>query len=206
MQHEHAASVHGGNHRHKGGIAVRKLFSFMVMTLDGYHEGRNGEFDWPNVDDEFNEFAVSQLRDIGTLLFGRATYEGMASYWPTPAARQGDPVVAGFMNEVDKVVFSTTLPSAGWENTTLVSGDAAAAIGELKAQAGKDLAVFGSSNLTVGLLEQGLVDELRVMVMPVLLGAGHSLFAGLKDRVVLKLARTETFSSGNTLLVYRPTR
>jgi dihydrofolate reductase len=184
---------------------VRKLLSFMVTTLDGYHEGPNHEFDWPNVDEEFYEFAISQLNDIDTLLFGRATYEGMAGYWPSPAAREGDPAVAGFMNAVRKVVFSTTLPSAEWENTTLVSGDAAAAIKELKGQPGKDLAVFGSSRLTVSLLEQGLVDELRVMVMPVLLGAGHSLFSGLKHRVSLKLARTETFSSGNTLLVYRPT-
>jgi dihydrofolate reductase len=183
---------------------VRKLFSFMVATLDGYHEGPNHEFDWPNVDDEFNEFAISQLNDIDTLLFGRATYEGMASYWPSPAATEGDPLVAGFMNSVPKIVFSKTLPSAEWENTTLVTGDVAAAISGLKAQPGKNLAVFGSSNLTVGLLEQGLVDELRVMVMPVLLGAGNSLFGGLKDRLHLKLTRAMTFSSGNVLLHYRP--
>jgi dihydrofolate reductase len=176
----------------------------MVMTLDGYHEGPNHEFDWPNVDDEFNEFAISQLNDIDVLLFGRATYEGMASYWPTPAAQEGDPLVAGFMNRVPKIVFSTTLPSADWENTTLVSGDVAPAISELKAQPGKNLAMFGSSNLTVSLLEQGLVDEIRVMVMPVLLGAGNSLFGGLKDRLHLKLARATTFSSGNVLLHYRP--
>ena len=114
---------------------MRKLLSFMVVTLDGYYEGPDGEFDWPNVDDEFNEFAISQLNDIDTLLFGRATYEGMASYWPTPAAQEGDPLVAGFMNRVPKIVFSTTLRSAEWENTTLVSGDVAATISELKKKA-----------------------------------------------------------------------
>jgi dihydrofolate reductase len=183
---------------------VRRLLSFMVMTLDGYHEGPNHEFDWPNVDDEFNEFALSQLNDIDTLLFGRATYEGMASYWPSPAAQEGDPLVARFMNSVPKIVFSTTLPSAEWENTTLVSRDVAVAVSELKAQPGKSLAIFGSSNLTVSLLERRLVDELRVMVMPILLGAGNSLFAGLKDRLHLKLTRTTTFSSGNVLLRYQP--
>ena len=74
---------------------MRKLISFMVVTLDGYYEGPDGEFDWPNVDDEFNEFAISQLDNIDTLVFGRATYEGMASYWPTPAALEDDPAVAG---------------------------------------------------------------------------------------------------------------
>jgi dihydrofolate reductase len=184
---------------------VRKLFSFMVVTLDGYTEGPNGEFDWPNVDDEFNEFAISQLNDIDTLLFGRVTYEGMASYWPTPAAIEGDPAVAGRMNSVPKVVFSTTLDKADWENTTLVKGDVADEISKLKQQPGKNLAVFGSSDFTVSLLEQGLVDELRVMVHPILLGAGKSLFAGLDNRVPLKLQMSTTFSSGNVLLSYRPT-
>jgi dihydrofolate reductase len=183
---------------------VRKLISFMVVTLDGYYEGPNGEFDWPNVDDEFNEFAINQLNDIDTLLFGRATYEGMASYWPTPEAQEGDPAVAELMNSVPKIVFSASLGSADWQNTRLVSGDAAEAISDLKEQPGKYLALFGSPTLTVSLLEQGLVDELRVMVHPILLGAGKSLFAALKDRVPLTLQTTTTFSSGNVLLTYRP--
>jgi dihydrofolate reductase len=183
---------------------VRKLISFMVVTLDGYTEGPNGEFDWPNVDDEFNEFAISQLNDIDILLFGRVTYAGMASYWPTPAAIEDDPAVAGRMNSVAKVVFSTTLEKADWENTRLIKENVADAISELKQQPGKDLAVFGSSNFTVSLLERGLVDELRVMVNPILLGAGKSLFTGLADRVPLTLQKTTTFSSGNVLLSYRP--
>jgi dihydrofolate reductase len=183
---------------------VRKLISFMVVTLDGYTEGPNGEFDWPNVDDEFNEFAISQLNDIDILLFGRVTYAGMASYWPTPAAIEDDPAVAGRMNSVAKVVFSTTLEKADWENTRLIKENVADALSELKQQPGKDLAVFGSSNFTVSLLERGLVDELRVMVNPILLGAGKSLFTGLADRVPLTLQKTTTFSSGNVLLSYRP--
>jgi dihydrofolate reductase len=183
---------------------VRKLLSFMVVTLDGYYEGRNGEFDWPNVDDQFNEFAISQLNDIDTLVFGRVTYEGMASYWPTPAAVEDDPAVADRMNSIPKIVFSTTLDTADWENTTLIKGNVADAITELKQQPGKALAIFGSPHLTVSLLEQGLVDELRVMVHPILLGAGKSLFAGLNHRVPVTLETTTTFSSGNVLLSYRP--
>ena len=108
------------------------------------------------------------------------------------------------MNDTPKVVFSATLGSADWENSRLVSGNAADAISELKQQPGKLLAMFGSPTLTVSLLEEGLVDELRVMVHPILLGAGKSLFTGLKDRVPLTLQTTTTFSSGNVLLSYRP--
>lgn len=184
---------------------MRKLISFMVVTLDGYYEGPNGEFDWPNVDDEFNEFAISQIDDIDTLLFGRATYEGMASYWPTPAAVEGDPVVvADRMNTIPKIVFSSTLDRADWQNTRLVKGDAAETIAELKQQPGKALAFFGSPTLTASLIEQGLVDELRVMVHPMLLGAGKSLFGTLTRRVPVELQRTTVFHSGNVLLVYRP--
>jgi dihydrofolate reductase len=181
---------------------VRKLISFMVVTADGYYEGPDGEFDWPNVDDEFNEFAINQLNDIDTLLFGRRTYEGMASYWP--AAAQDDPVIADRMNGIDKVVFSTSLTEATWHNTTLVTGDVASSVRELKEKPGRYLALFGSPHLTVSLLEAGLVDELRVMIHPILLGGGKSLFRTLTGRVPLVLGPTTVFRSGNVLLCYRP--
>jgi dihydrofolate reductase len=184
---------------------MRKLLSFMVVTLDGYYEGPNGEFDWPNVDDEFNEFAISQLNDIDTLLFGRVTYEGMASYWPTPAAEAYSPVIAERMNTIPKIVFSNTLADASWENSKLVRGEAGETVKELKEQPGGALAMFGSPTLTVSLLEQGLVDDLRVMIHPILLGDGKSLFTGLHDRVHVKLGPTTVFSSGNVLLRYQPT-
>lgn len=181
-----------------------KVISFMVVTLDGYYEGQNKEFDWPNIDDEFEEFGISQLNDIGMLLFGRATYEGMASYWPTPEAYEESRATAEFMNDLPKLVGSTTLTGVSWSNTRLIEGGVFEEVSKLKRQPGKDLAIFGSPTLTVSLLERGLVDELRVMVQPILLGAGRSLFTGLPDRVPLRLLRTTTFSSGNVLLVYRP--
>jgi dihydrofolate reductase len=183
---------------------MRKLISFMVITADGFTEGPEGEFDWPNVDEGFNEFAVSQIHDLGALLFGRVTYEGMASYWPTPQALEDDPVVTDLMNRVPKYVFSHTLSSADWANTTLVSGEAGPAVAKLKEEDGYDLAVLGSARLTASLIEQGLVDELRVMVNPVLLGGGVSLYSAITQRVPLTLLRTTVFPSGNVLLVYRP--
>ena len=183
---------------------MRKLISFMVITADGFTEGPEGEFDWPNVDEGFNEFAVSQIHDLGALLFGRVTYEGMASYWPTPQALEDDPVVTDLMNRVPKYVFSHTLSSADWANTTLVSGEAGPAVAKLKQEDGNDLAVVGSAKFTASLIEQGLVDELRVMVNPVLLGGGVSLYSAITQRVPLTLLRTTVFPSGNVLLVYRP--
>jgi dihydrofolate reductase len=183
---------------------MRKLYSFIVVSLDGFYEGPNGEFDWPNVDEEFNEFAIEQINDTDLLLFGRRTYEGMASYWPTEAARQDDPMVAELMNTVPKIVVSTSLASADWNNTMVVRGDVAEEISKLKQQPGKSIAIFGSPTLTVSLIEMGLVDELRLMVNPIALGDGHSLFRTAKDRLRVELRQTRTFSSGNVLLTYRP--
>jgi dihydrofolate reductase len=103
------------------------------------------------------------------------------------------------------MVFSSTLKTVDWDNTTLAKGDASDVVRQLKQKPGKDLAVFGSAKLTISLLENGLVDELRVMVNPILLGGGVSLFRGLQARVPLTLVRTTTFSGGNVLLTYRPT-
>ncbi|MBC6457184.1 dihydrofolate reductase family protein [Actinomadura sp. HBU206391] len=183
---------------------MRKLFSFMMVSLDGYHAGPNEEIDWHNVDEKFGEFAAQQLDEVDTLVFGRATYEVMASYWPTPEAKRDDPVIAAMMNEASKIVVSSTLERAEWNNTRLITGDIAAELTELKARPGKDIAIFGSSALTASLLDLGLVDELRVIVAPVLLGAGRSLFRDTAGRIALTLTDTRRFDSGNVLLYYRP--
>jgi dihydrofolate reductase len=184
---------------------MRKLFSFMVTTLDGYHVGPNDGFDWPNVDQEFHDYSTRQLNDIDTLLFGRVTYEHMAAFWPTPEARENLPVTAQRMNNLHKVVFSSTLKEATWENSELVATDPVTKIEQLRQRPGEgDIALFGSSTLTASLREAGVVDELRVMVNPILLGGGVSLFSGLTDRVKLRLARTITFRNGNVLLCYTP--
>jgi dihydrofolate reductase len=181
---------------------MRKIFSFMMATVDGYYEGPNQEFDFWVVDDEFSEFSVEQLDEVDALVFGRVTYEGMAAYWPTPAAKEDDPRVAARMNSIPKIVVSRTLDEAAWANTRLVN-----AIEELKAlkqQPGKDIAILGSSDLTASLLQIGLVDELRIMVNPVVLGAGKSLFRTASDRTSLELMKSRTFRSGNVLLYYQP--
>jgi dihydrofolate reductase len=183
---------------------MRKVIFFMLTTLDGFYEGPNKEIDWHNVDEEFNEFAINQLNSVDVLLFGRVTYELMASYWPTPAATTNDPIVADKMNSLPKIVFSKTLASVEWQNTRLVKENIAEEIAKLKQQPGKDLIIFGSSDLAVTFIQHGLIDEYRIMVNPVVLGNGKPLFKGIKDKLNLKLLGTKLFGSGNVLLYYQP--
>lgn len=183
---------------------MRKVILFNMVTLDGYFEGPNREIDWHVVDGEFNEFANAQLDGVDTLLFGRVTYELMAAYWPTPAAAANDPITAGKMNRTSKVVFSKTLASAAWQNTRLVRGNAPDEVQKIKKEPGRDLIVFGSSDLAITLVQHGLIDEFRLMVNPVILGDGKSMFRGLLERQSLKLLKTREFRSGNVLLTYQP--
>jgi dihydrofolate reductase len=183
---------------------VRKIFAFILTTLDGYYEGLDQEFDFWVVDEEFDGFAVEQLDEVDTLLFGRVTYEGMAAYWPTPAGEQDDPRVAARMNGLSKIVVSRTLDKAEWANTRLIKDDVTEELTKLKQQPGKDIAILGSSDLTVSLLQMGLVDEVRIMVNPVVLGAGKSVFKTAVERIGLKLLKSRPFNSGNVLLYYQP--
>ncbi len=183
---------------------MRRVLFFMMITVDGYFAGPDGDIDWHNVDGEFNDFAIAQLNEVDTLLFGRETYQLMASYWPTPDAVQDDPVVAGKMNSLPKIVFSTTLGDATWQNTRLVKDNVVPEVTRLKQQDGRDLLILGSSRLASTFIDEGLLDEARLMVNPVALGRGKSLFAGINDRLKLRLTKTRTFGSGNVLLYYEP--
>jgi dihydrofolate reductase len=181
-----------------------KFLVFLVASADGYYEGPNGEFDWPVVDAEFNAFATEQLDSTDTMVFGRVTYGGMAAWWPTESARTNDPEVARRMNEKAKIVVSRTLERADWEHTRVFrTVDELAA---LKEEPGGNVIIMGSSNLAASLLDAGLVDELRIMVMPVLLGGGKSLLHTVTGRVPLTLLGVTTFKSGNVWLTYQPGR
>jgi dihydrofolate reductase len=135
---------------------VRTLYVFNMVTLDGFFEGPNREIDWHNVDKEFNDFAIHQLDTTDLLFFGRVTYELMASYWPTPDAMKNDAAVAEKMNSLPKIAFSRTLEKADWNNTRLIKENIAEEISRLKRQIGRDIAVFGSSDLSVTLIARGL--------------------------------------------------
>jgi dihydrofolate reductase len=185
---------------------MRKLFMFNLITLDGFFEGPNKDISWHNVDAEFNDYAIEMLNSLDMLLFGRVTYELMAGYWPTPDAMKDDPIVAERMNNLSKIVFSRTLNKAEWNNTRLVKESSAEEVAKLKHLPGKDLALFGSSNLALTLIQQNLIDEYRIIVNPVVLGQGTPLFSGISDRLNLKLLKARTFKSGNVLLNYEPAK
>jgi dihydrofolate reductase len=174
-----------------------------MVSLDGYFEGPDRDINWHLVDEEFNQFAIQQTSSVDTILFGRVTYELMASYWPTPAATTDDPMIADLMNRLPKIVFSRTLQNAEWNNTRLIKDHIAEEILALKRQPGKDLALFGSANLLSTLIQMGLIDEHRIIVNPLVLGRGTPLFQGITEKLNLKLLKTRVFTNGNVLLYYQ---
>ena len=185
---------------------MRKVIFFNLTSLDGYFEGPDRDINWHNVDDEFNEFAIQQTGEFGALLFGRVTYELMADYWPTEDAKRNDPMIASLMNSLPKVVFSKTLENVEWENTKLVKDNFVEEVLKLKQQPGKDIAIFGSSDLAVSLIEHNLIDEFRIMFNPIVLGEGKPILSGIKTPLSLKLLKTRTFKTGNVLLYYEMTK
>jgi dihydrofolate reductase len=180
-------------------MGMRKVIVSNLMSLDGFFEGPNHELDWFVVDQEFFEYARDMLRGVDTILFGRKTYQHMADYWPSAPAEE----IADQMNNLPKIVFSRTLESAEWQNSTLVKNDAVAEISKLKQLPGKDMVILGSASLASFLLQQGLIDEYRVILNPVLLGSGRPLFQDVKQRLRLKLSRTKLFGSGVVVLYYQ---
>jgi dihydrofolate reductase len=183
---------------------MRKVIMFNLITVDGYFEGPNKwDISWHQVDSEFNEFSIEQLNKAGGLIFGRVTYQGMASYWPTPTALQNDPVVAGKMNSIPKYVFSKTLDKVDWNNSQLIKGDAVREMTRIKNEPGKDLLLFGSADLARTFTRNNLIDEYRLMVNPVVLGKGDPLFTENGSMLKFKLLDTKIFSNGNVLLSYQ---
>jgi dihydrofolate reductase len=179
---------------------MRKVIVSNVASLEGFFEGpKKNTLDWAVVDAEFVEYAGHLLRTADTLLFGRATYQYMAGYWPFAPADE----VAEKMNNLLKVVFSKTLKKVDWKNSRLVAGSIREEVARLKAQPGKDMVVFGSATLASYLLQAGLVDEYRVILQPVLLGKGSPLFKGITERIQLKLISAKAFGSGVVLLSYQ---
>src|SRR5262245_27385385 len=186
---------------------MSKLVVFNNLTLDGYFTGANGDLSWAHsgMDDaEFNAFVADNASGEGRLLFGRITYELMASYWPTPIAFKNDPIVAEGMNRMPKVVFSRTLENVTWSNTKLVKGDIVSAIRKMKNEPGNDMTILGSGSIVSQLAPEGLIDEYQIVLNPVVLGKGRTMFDGIKEKLNLILTKTRTFSSGKVFLSYEP--
>ncbi len=182
---------------------MRKLIVSNMVSLDGYFAGPSGELGWHQVDQEFIDYSQEMLNAAGTLLFGRVTYELMASFWPTADARENDPATAGKMNGLEKIVYSKTMDSAGWENTTLVKEDVVNTIAKLKEGEGKNIVILGSANLISSLLPTKLIDEFFIIVNPVILGNGKPLFNNVASQINLQLISTKQLRSGVIILQYQ---
>jgi dihydrofolate reductase len=180
-----------------------KIGVFENVSVDGYFAGPNGEIDWFVGDEESAQYAKDQANPTNTILFGRVTYELMASYWPTADAMKNDPIVAEIMNNLPKIVFSRTLEKVEWHNTRLVKDNIEEEIKKMKDQPGKDMVILGSGSIVSAFAKRGLIDEYSFMVNPIILGGGRSIFQGIKDRLNLKLMETRKFKSGNVLLHYQ---
>ncbi|HUJ75692.1 MAG TPA: dihydrofolate reductase family protein, partial [bacterium] len=183
---------------------MRKLIFDMLVTLDGFYAGPQGEIDWHEdyVDQDHFRYSTELLARVDTLIFGRVTYELMAGYWPTAPAD----AIADAMNARHKLVFSRTLKEVRWQNSRLAQGEAGAEISRLKQVPGKDMVIFGSANLANTFLNLDLVDEFQIFVCPMFLGSGKSLFPGLLRRHKLKFMQTRPFASGMVGLILEPAR
>ncbi|GAA0917509.1 dihydrofolate reductase family protein [Nonomuraea longicatena] len=168
------------------------------MSLDGYINDAGGVIDWHFADEEFQSYLDEMLESIDGMVFGRVAFEELATFWPT-AGDDVSPVQVRRMNELPKYVLSRTLKDTDWHNSHRMEEDA---IADLKRQDGRDLALFAGGRAATAAIRRGLVDELRIVVNPVLLGGGTRLFDGAYPRAELSLTHTRRFASGALLLTY----
>lgn len=180
------------------------LSSFTFLTLNGFYKGPHEDISWHRHGEEESAFAAEGAGSDSILVFGRVTYQMMAGFWPTPMALEQNPQVAEGMNQSEKIVFSRTLQKAEWANTRVVKHQMADEIRRLKAQNGKDLTILGSGSIVTQLAAEGLIDVYQLMIDPVALGQGTTLFAGLPAKLDLVLTGSRVFKSGVVLLTYKP--
>jgi dihydrofolate reductase len=185
-------------------IEMRKLIAAMNMTLDGFcnHTAMVA-------DEEIHQHYNELLRNAGTLIYGRITYQLMESYWPTvvksPTGNKPMDEFAALIDNISKIVFSRTLKKVDWKNTKLKKEVSKEEVLELKQQEGKNI-VVGSPGLIVALAQLDVIDEYQLSVQPIVLGSGLPLFKNVKDRIDLKLLKTKTFGSGAVMFYYEPAK
>lgn len=185
---------------------MRKIISFMHISLDGFVAGPNGEMNWIKVDQEIFDHVGKRISQGDTALYGRTTYQMMENYWPTagdkPGASKHDIEHSKWYKNVHKVVLSKTMKDIGLTNTTIISDNLADSINKIKQQDGSDILVFGSPTATHSLMQQNLIDGYWLFVNPIILGQGIPLFVNIKDKIKLELLTTQQFTSGVTELNY----
>jgi dihydrofolate reductase len=187
---------------------MRRLFVSMIVSVDGYIEGPRRELDWfEDRDPQFEQYCDEMIDSVGLALYGRRSYELMLSYWPNAEKHPRSPADLAFarkMNALPKVVLSRTLERAEWNNTQILRDHVGERIAELKQQPGKPIVAWAGAGLVKTLEDLGLVDEYRLIVTPVLLGAGTPMFQGIDRRRKLRLTRTTQLGRSLAVLCYEP--
>jgi dihydrofolate reductase len=185
---------------------MRKIISFMHISLDGFVAGPNGEMDWIKVDEEIFNYVGKRISEGDTALYGRVTYQMMENYWPTaggkPTATRHDIEHSKWYKKVHKVVLSKTMKDAALINTKIISDNVSDRINEIKQESGKDILLFGSPTATHSLIQLNLIDGYWLFVNPIILGRGIPLFVDIKDKIKIKLLTTRQFTCGVTELNY----
>ena len=185
---------------------MRKIISFMHISLDGFVAGPNGEMDWIKADQEIFDHVEKRISENDTALYGRVTYQMMEDYWPAagakPTATRHDIEHSKWYNKVHKVVLSKTMKEEGLTNTTIIRDNLSDRINEIKQKAGKEILLFGSPTATHSLIQLNLIDGYWLFVNPIILGQGIPLFVDIKHKINLELLTTRQFDCGVTELNY----
>jgi dihydrofolate reductase len=185
---------------------MRKIISFVHISLDGFVAGPKGEMNWIKVDEELFEYIGKRIGETDAALYGRVTFQMMENYWPSagdkPKASKHDIDHSRWYNKARKVVLSRTLNEKDFTNTEVIGDNLSEKINKIKQQPGSDILLFGSPTATHSLIQQNLIDGYWLFVNPVILGQGIPLFTGIKEKIKLKLLSTRPFTSGVTELNY----
>jgi len=185
-----------------GEITVRKIVAGLFISLDGVVESPD-KWHFPYFNDEMGDAVGSQMAESDTILLGRVTYQEFASYWPHQTS---DVPFADYINNSPKYIVSTSLTTTDWQNSTLIKSNVAEELTKLKQQPGKAIGMTGSPTLVRSLLRDGLLDELRLLVHPIVVGSGKRLFDDGGGKTPLKLVDSKTFRTGVLYLTYEPAR
>jgi dihydrofolate reductase len=189
---------------------MRNLVLFLHLSVDGFSAAENGALDWIPYSEAFQRYADKVVKTVGIPVYGRVTYEMMKGYWPAlltdPSASKHDREHAEWLEGVQKIVVSTTLPEQDWNNTRVIRENVVGELAKLKKEPGKDLVIFGSIALATSLIESGIIEEFQFTISPVVLGKGKSFIRAIEKKVPLELLSSETIEGGIVGLHYRVVR
>ena len=183
---------------------MRKLKLQMHLSVDGYAADKDNKPVFAQFNDELKNHSIANIEQVDCIILGRKTAVDFIPYWASVPANHPDYTIARRITEIPKIVFTKTLMNSQWTNTKLAKGEISEEINQLKKLAGKNIMVYGGCSFVSSLIEEGLVDEYHLLVCPVALGNGLTIFNALKNELELRLVNSKSFDDGIMLLQYEP--